>query len=87
MLINRLIRIREEENFHLLTNLDPESIIKGKPSFFQLNDDGKAAIELLQAQDDSTEEELISTLITELNASESYSREFIGFLTKADILR
>lgn len=48
MKIRNDIKIREEDGFYLLINLDSESIIKGYPSFFKINDISRQLIEELK---------------------------------------
>lgn len=47
MLIQKELKIREENECYLLINLSSDSILKGYPSFFKINKTSKDIIEFL----------------------------------------
>ena len=86
MKIKDSIRIREEDGFFLLINLNEESILKGYPSFFKINRIGKEIIDFMR--EDVTIDEIMEYCISK---SPSYKKEetsimsFVDFLRKADL--
>lgn len=86
MKIKNNVKIREEDGFYLLINLNEESILKGYPSFFKINKIGKEIIDFMSK--DVTTEEIMEYCISK---SSSYRKEaasimsFIDFLRKADL--
>ena len=47
VIINKELKIREENDFYLLINLNTEDVLNGYPSYFKINETGKLIIEAL----------------------------------------
>lgn len=83
MKLREHLKLREEDGFFLLINLNDESIIKGYPSFFKINSSGKAIIEYLQ-KGEYKEEDVKKTFINN-GVSENGIAKFLSFLKEFDL--
>jgi len=87
MRLNPKVKIREENGFYLLINLDEESIIKGNPSFYKINDFAKEIIDELEDYGGFDEiSEVTFYLSGKLKISLSTVEDFIEKLIEGDIL-
>lgn len=67
MKIKKNIRIREEDGFFLLINLDEKSILRGFPSFFKINKTARNIIDFMNK--DVTEADVIRYGLSDLGMS------------------
>lgn len=87
MKIKDNIKIRAEDGFYLLINLDEKSILNGYPSFFKINKMAKEIIDYMRAEvaiEDILDFCLQKSVFYE-NQKEKIVR-FINFLRKADLI-
>lgn len=84
---NEMIKIREEEDFFLLINLDTNSIIKGKPSFYKINIESKILIDLLKKRKSfDNKEDMVNYLYLKSPFEYSILNIFIDDLLEMDVL-
>ena len=86
MRIKDSIKIREEDCFFLLVNLDSSSILKGYPSFFKINKMGNEIILLLK-ESNLTKKDIIDQIMNNKSykCSESSITDFLSFLERYDL--
>ena len=86
MKIKEQIKLRDEEDFYLLINLDSASILKGYPSFFKINDVAKEIVTLIQ-NEDLTREQILQFVSEkyETDSSQTEILTFLDFLSKNDL--
>ncbi len=79
------IRIRKENGFYLITNVNPDSIIKGYPSFFKMNEGAKEAICVIQKNTLLEKKDLVSILCEKFMWDNGVVTKFIDRLLAVGI--
>lgn len=80
MRIKENIKIREEDGFFLLINLNETSILQGFPSFFKINGTTKEIVEFLRK--DTSEESVLEYCISTLGMHSNQMEVVKGLITK-----
>lgn len=86
MKLKESIKLRKEDEFYLLINLDSESILKGYPSFFKINNIGEKIVKLIEKTNYS-KEEIVRYILNnrEYKCTEEAVLYFLDFLERYDL--
>lgn len=86
MRFNSKIKIREEDGFYLLINLDSNSIMKGKPSFFKINEEAKIMLDIIKNNSFGNYAELREVLYINSPYDIDDIEKFIDILVEMDVI-
>lgn len=78
MKIKKNIKIREEDGFYLLINLDDKSILRGYPSFFKINETAKNIIEYMRK--DVLTEDIINYCFANLGMNSGQKDDILNLI-------
>ena len=83
MKIKNDVKVRKEDGFYLIINLSTESVIKGLPSFFKINEVGNIIIEMLKER--SYNEREVLERFVDTSISQASIVKFLDFLKEYDL--